>query len=290
MTGGAVCAAPPARFTTRSQKAATVARRAPPRPLSRDPRDARPGCRRRRREAWARRHRRLARSRRSSRRRPRLSGSALVEQQPRPARSQAACRPLRAVFYAASDWLRLATKLAAARSACAEYYVSVPPLVADKTTFRRDQASRIRALGPSFHAMAEIHFTTWSRWVASTGELMVHRGGHRPRAHGRGRLRRHAGGHVGAQRADDRGPAWRRQRASERPGVPPRTVRGRREQADAGHRPDRRLRSAHERPDRLSEHPSELARGQRVLDRHGDVCQRLVAGGLRRPPRTRGSG
>ncbi len=94
---------------------------------------------------------------------------ALVEQQPRPARSQAACRPLRAVFYAASDWLRLATKLAAARSACAEYYVSVPPLVADKTTFRRDQASRIRALGPSFHAMAEIHFTTWSRWVASTG-------------------------------------------------------------------------------------------------------------------------
>ena len=94
---------------------------------------------------------------------------ALVEQQPKPARSQAACRPRRAVFYAASDWLRLATKLAAARSACAEYYVSVPPLVADKTTFRRDQASRIRALGPSFHAMAEIHFTTWSRWVASTG-------------------------------------------------------------------------------------------------------------------------
>ena len=65
---------------------------------------------------------------------------------------QAACRPLRAVFYAASDWLRLATKLAAARSPCAEYYVSVPPLVADKTHFRREQASRIRALGPNFHA------------------------------------------------------------------------------------------------------------------------------------------
>ena len=45
----------------------------------------------------------------------------------------------------------------------------MPPLVADKTTFRRDQASRIRALGPNFHAMAEIHFATWSRWVASTG-------------------------------------------------------------------------------------------------------------------------
>ena len=83
--------------------------------------------------------------------------------------AQAACRPLRAVFYAASDWLRLATKLAAAASPCAEYYVSVPPLVADKTQFRRDQASRIRALGPSFHALAEIHFATWTRWVASTG-------------------------------------------------------------------------------------------------------------------------
>ena len=73
------------------------------------------------------------------------------------------------VFYAASDWLRLATKLRASASPCAEYYVSVPPIVADKTTFRRDQAWRIRALGPSFHALAEIHFATWSRWVSSTG-------------------------------------------------------------------------------------------------------------------------
>jgi len=94
---------------------------------------------------------------------------SLVAQQPKAARAQAACRPLRAVFYAASDWLRLATKLAAARSSCADYYISVPPLVADKTQFRRDQASKIRALGPNFHALAEVHFTTWSRWVASTG-------------------------------------------------------------------------------------------------------------------------
>ncbi len=95
--------------------------------------------------------------------------SALVRHRPFELRAQAACRPLRAVFYAASDWLRLATKLAAAASPCAEYYVSVPPLVADKTTFRRDQAWRIRALGPSFHAMAEIHFATWTRWVQTTG-------------------------------------------------------------------------------------------------------------------------
>ena len=94
---------------------------------------------------------------------------SLVATQPRAARAQAACRPLRAVLYAASDWLRLATKLAAAQSPCADYSISVPPLVADKTQFRRDQASRIRALGPNFHALVEIHFTTWSRWVASTG-------------------------------------------------------------------------------------------------------------------------
>ena len=95
---------------------------------------------------------------------------SLVSAEPLRARTQqAACRPLRGVFYAASDWLRLATKLAAAASPCAEYYISVPPLVADKTTFRRDQAWRIRALGPNVHAMAEIHFATWTRWVQSTG-------------------------------------------------------------------------------------------------------------------------
>ncbi|HET6623935.1 MAG TPA: hypothetical protein VFG70_05345 [Gaiellaceae bacterium] len=94
---------------------------------------------------------------------------ALTREQPRGRAAQAACRPLRAVFYAASDWLRLATKLRASGSPCAEYYISVPPIVADKTTFRRDQARRIRALGPNFHALAEVHFTTWNRWVASTG-------------------------------------------------------------------------------------------------------------------------
>jgi hypothetical protein len=93
----------------------------------------------------------------------------LVTRRSRPARAQAECRPLRAVFYAATDFLRLATKLAASASQCAEYYVSIPPLVADKTQPRPNQASRIRALGPNFHAMAEIHFATWTRWVATTG-------------------------------------------------------------------------------------------------------------------------
>ena len=79
------------------------------------------------------------------------------------------CRPLRAVFYAPGDWLRLATTLAAKASPCAQYYVSVPPVVADKTRQRPGQAARIRALGPTFHALAEIHLTTWQKWVATTG-------------------------------------------------------------------------------------------------------------------------
>src|SRR4249920_513083 len=85
------------------------------------------------------------------------------------ARATADCRPLRAVFYAATDFLRLATKLAESASPCAQYYVSIPPIVGDKTNLRRDQAWRIRALGPNFHAMAEISYGAWSSWVTSTG-------------------------------------------------------------------------------------------------------------------------
>jgi hypothetical protein len=91
--------------------------------------------------------------------RMRLSSAAVI---PR-------CRPTELVFYAARDWLRLAPKLAERASPCADYYVSVPPLVGDKTNPRPNQASKIRALGPRFHAMAEIHWATWQRWVRDTG-------------------------------------------------------------------------------------------------------------------------
>jgi hypothetical protein len=84
-------------------------------------------------------------------------------------RVEAGCRPLRGIFYAATDFLRLATKLAASASPCAQYYVSIPPIVGDKTQLRRDQAWRVRALGPNFHALAEIHYATWTKWVANTG-------------------------------------------------------------------------------------------------------------------------
>jgi uncharacterized repeat protein (TIGR01451 family) len=91
----------------------------------------------------------------------------LVERGPVYRSSTAACAPLRAVFYSPTDWRRLTTKLAATASPCAQYYVSVPPLAADKTVFRADEAWRIRALGPAFHALAEVNVTGWTAWVAA---------------------------------------------------------------------------------------------------------------------------
>jgi hypothetical protein len=79
----------------------------------------------------------------------------------------AGCEPAHVVFYAQTDWLRLATKLAAQPSPCADYSVSVPPLSADKTQARSGQAGQIRALGASFHALDEISWNGWSAWVAA---------------------------------------------------------------------------------------------------------------------------
>lgn len=95
---------------------------------------------------------------------------------PRAYRFQASCRPLRAIFYAQTDWLRLATRLAAQPSPCASYYVSVPPLAASKTTLRNGEAAKIRALGSNFHALAEIHFTGWAQWVSANGSTFFDAG------------------------------------------------------------------------------------------------------------------
>ena len=77
------------------------------------------------------------------------------------------CRAARVIVYAQTDWLRVATEFAANSSPCAQYYVSVPPLAADKTQPRSGQAAQIRALGASFHALDEINYTGWSSWVSA---------------------------------------------------------------------------------------------------------------------------
>ena len=97
---------------------------------------------------------------------PEWSDSFVPPPMPMMGLSAALCRPLSAVFYAASDWFRLAQKLRGSPSACADYYISVPPLTADKTRLRNGEAARIRSLGPQMHAMAEINVGGWTNWVA----------------------------------------------------------------------------------------------------------------------------
>jgi hypothetical protein len=70
-------------------------------------------------------------------------------------------------LYTDSDWNRLAQNLAAQQSHCADYYISIPSIAGNKTMPRPDQAWRIRALGPRFHAMAEAHLTAWQTWVTT---------------------------------------------------------------------------------------------------------------------------
>jgi len=79
-------------------------------------------------------------------------------------------------FYTDSDWNRLAQTLAAEATHCADYYISIPSIAGNKTTPRGDQAWRIRALGPRFHAMAEAHLTSWQTWVIANGKTWVEAG------------------------------------------------------------------------------------------------------------------
>jgi hypothetical protein len=72
------------------------------------------------------------------------------------------------VFWTGTDWVRLATALAADRSPCADYWVSLPPLAANKRGLRVLQDDIIRALG--IHPVAEFttgEITGWSNWVKS---------------------------------------------------------------------------------------------------------------------------
>ena len=212
----------------------------------------------------------------------------LVATRSRRAGVTAECRPLRAVFYAATDFLRLATKLAASASPCAAYYISIPPLVSDKTQPRRDQAWRIRALGPNFHAMAEIHFATWTRWVASTGSSWY--------AAGVTARERMAAAGYDVSKGDtwalnELTSAVRRGTGNARANVREflRPLRGRRHAADPGSRLRHRRRPADKRRLPVPDEPPELVRRLRLLGGHHHLRQRLVAGGVRRRPQLRRS-
>ena len=85
------------------------------------------------------------------------------------ATGRSSCQSVAAVFYTSGDWWRLAQALGANPSPCAQYYVSIPPLAASKTTIRSNAAWQIRAIGPNFHALAEVNYSAWASWVTATG-------------------------------------------------------------------------------------------------------------------------
>ena len=74
------------------------------------------------------------------------------------------------VFWTGSDHLRLAQALAANRSPCADYWISLPPLAANKKALRVAQDDVLRALG--IHPVAEFtvgETTGWANWVNEPG-------------------------------------------------------------------------------------------------------------------------
>lgn len=78
------------------------------------------------------------------------------------------CRlPAKVLVYTSSDWVRAAQKLAGDASMCAEIFLSIPPLAADKTRFRVLQDDAVRAVSPQIHPVAEIHVTGWQGWVTA---------------------------------------------------------------------------------------------------------------------------
>lgn len=81
----------------------------------------------------------------------------------------ASCRlPVEYVSWTENNWALLAGALAADAAPCGEYWVSIPPLAADKTRLRVLQDDVIRALGPNIHPVAEVtlgSLTGWAKWV-----------------------------------------------------------------------------------------------------------------------------
>jgi hypothetical protein len=74
------------------------------------------------------------------------------------------------VVFAVVDWMRIARAFAANPNPCADYYISVPAQVADRTRPRMASVYReIRDLSPRIHPIAEVTLGTergWAKWVA----------------------------------------------------------------------------------------------------------------------------
>ena len=81
-------------------------------------------------------------------------------------------RQVDAVFWGGAQQFVLGQALAANLSPCAEYYVTVAPMVTDRTMLPfRIRFDELRALSPQIHPVAEIRWTSvngWRAWVVGT--------------------------------------------------------------------------------------------------------------------------
>ena len=205
-------------------------------------------------------------------------------------RVSADCRPLRAVFYAASDWLRLATRLAALAPRPARSTSS--PSRRSSARRRGPDRTRRRASAPSGRSSTRSRRSTSPRGrngSRRTGSSWYQAGVEARRRMVAAGFDVTAGRLLGGQRALVGHPARRRREAHgirdflrglyDAGGEGPPTkgvvfIVGIGQRVGGG----RDVQGAH----------AGVAPGRRVLGRREPVRQRLVAGGLRRRPRLRG--
>ena len=101
-------------------------------------------------------------------------GAACAEEAPASGldRQRPDCRhAVEAVFWAGSDWIRLAGALAAEPAGCVTYSVSIPALANPKTGLRVLQDDAVRNLG--IRPLAEVNLdetTGWPAWTRANGK------------------------------------------------------------------------------------------------------------------------
>jgi hypothetical protein len=88
------------------------------------------------------------------------------------ASADTACAPTKAVFYT-TDTQMLARALGANRSDCADYFISISPIVTPGPTFGEPRAGMaltvVHDQGPRFHALAELRPVQWVAYAAVNG-------------------------------------------------------------------------------------------------------------------------
>ena len=98
-----------------------------------------------------------------------LTALAVVAVAAGPAAAPATTCPHTNVVFYTTDTTRLATELGASASSCADYYLSITPAGTAGLPRGGLPVTTIHALGPHFHAMAEIRLNAWTPYATANG-------------------------------------------------------------------------------------------------------------------------